>query len=97
MELTIAYLCGILSGLVLAWAYYRNRPAQDDDDEDRLLTRPPKYTYEVRMDGKTLFPGSGQDGDNLADAKSTFKDPRLPKGRLLEFYTRGNHTASRRT
>ncbi len=95
MDYVLVLVIGALAGALTSWLLYRTKPRIYEPPID--VVRPSKYTYEVRMDGKTLFPGSGQDDRALAEAKSTYNDTRLPKGRVLEFFTRGQHTASRRT
>lgn len=90
----IFLLIGMVLGSSFTWLLLRKR--------EKPYTVPvgvvpaAEYVYEVRLNGKTIFPGPGQDDSKIAEAKSTYYDNRLPRGSTLEFFTRGNHTASRR-
>lgn len=97
--LLLAALLGLLSGVLGAYAFWRFKIGGVPPIvlPPRVMGRPVvDMPYEVRMDGKRLYPGSGQ-ACNRQDAKSTYYDDKLPAGHILEFFQHGSHTASRRT
>lgn len=63
----------------------------------RPAGRPFVTPYEVRMDGRRIYPGGPEQECTRAGAKSTYFDKALPTGHILELYQHGNHTASRHT
>lgn len=90
---------GTISGLVGAYLFWRFKigiippivlPA-------RPAGRPFITPYEVRMDGRRIYPGSPEQECTRSGAKSTYFDKALPTGHILELYQHGNHTASRHT
>ena len=83
----IVFLIGFgLGGFAAGW-YLRYRSWRN-----RTVVFPPSNAsgqYEVRLDGRVIYKGH-----DLTEAKRVYKSD-LPSG-IVELYTGGNHTASRR-
>jgi len=82
----LSYLLALLSGFLLGYLFrhFTKRRA--------IIVPPPTGTrgaYEVRHNGRVLYTGF-----DLQEAKRVYKDDH-PMG-ILELYSHGNHTASRK-
>lgn len=88
MEYLVAIPALVLGWFLRQWTFFK---------PDK--TSVPVAEYEVRLalttpDGpvaKVVYTGH-----DLQEAKAAFKTAKGPKSSLVELYTRGNHTASRR-
>jgi len=98
-SIILVIVLGLVSGVAGAWIFWRWKIGGIPPIvlPPRVVGRPAMdMPYEVRMDGKRIYPGEGQECTREG-AKSTYFDPKLPIGKILEYYQHGSHTASRRT